>query len=49
MSKQLGLGDYGKQRIKNLLSSVGTPVTPKEHKLYTTLGILNTNEQKSTK
>jgi hypothetical protein len=49
MSKQLGLGDYGKQRIKSLLSSLGTPLNPKEQKLYTTLGILRINEQKSTK
>jgi len=49
MSKQLGLGEYGKQRIKNLLSTVGTQVTPKEQKLYTTLGILNKDEQKPVK
>ena len=45
MTKQQGLGEYGKQRFRNMLSSIKDENFEKDKKLWTLL----INEQEQTK
>ena len=52
MTKQHGLGEYGKQRFRDIVSSIKDENFEKDKKLWTTLGRLwepTNNEQKQTK
>lgn len=52
MTKQHGLGEYGKQRFRNIVSSIKDENFEKDKKLWTLLGRLEehaNNEQKQTK
>lgn len=49
MTKQQGLGEYGKQRFRLMVSSIKDENFEKDKKLWTTLGRLwehSSNEQK---
>lgn len=49
MTKQHGLGNYGKQRIKDSMARLSDKLSDKEIKLWTLLGYLPKDEQKQTK
>jgi hypothetical protein len=49
MTKQHGLGNYGKQRIKDSMARLSDKLSDKEIKLWTILGYLPKDEQKQTK
>ncbi len=52
MTKQQGLGEYGKQRFRNMVSSIKDENFEKDKKLWTSLGRLweyPNNEQEQTK
>lgn len=52
MTKQQGLGEYGKQRFRHMLSSIKDENFEKDKKLWTSLGRLwehPSNEQEPTK
>ena len=49
MTKQNGLGDYGKQKIKDSMARLSDKLSDKEIKLWTLLGYLPKDEQKQTK
>lgn len=48
-TQQQGLGEYGKNRIREILATRNTPLTDAEKRLYSTLGVIPNNEQRPTK
>lgn len=48
-SQQQGLGEYGKNRVREILATRNTPLTDAEKRLYSSLGVIPSNDQRSTK